>query len=324
MNCDAATAQHIAQIFSCVVGKLPFTYLGLPMGTTKPSVQDLMPLVCGVQQRLSATLSMISYGGKLSLLNSVITSLIIFALCTLKLPQKIIDLLDKIRRQCLWTKKTDDGDKCNSLASWQMVCRPKECGGLGVLDLQTQSDALLMKYLHKFYNHWDLPWVDLIWSTYYNDKIPHASDPCGSFWWKDVLKLTPIYRGISQVIVRKGDTVLMWKDLWLDDVLANSRPRAFSYAKLEDISVRDFLGCTSLNETFNLPLFVQAHNELLHLKEDVLANHEETVGLREEVDLFSVAQGCAGIKFQTRCYDKGDYRGSVSSGSARQSAICNQ
>ena len=118
MNCDVATAQHVAQIFGCMVGKLPFTYLGMPMGTTKSSVQDLMPLVCGVQRRLSSTLSMISYGGKFSLLNSVITSLIIFALCTLKLPQKIIDLLDKIRRQCLWTKKTDDGDKFNSLASW--------------------------------------------------------------------------------------------------------------------------------------------------------------------------------------------------------------
>ena len=137
---------------------------------------------------------MTSYGGKLPLLNSVITSLIIFALCTLKLPPKVIEIMDKIRRQCLYTKKTDNGDKCNSLASWQMVCRPKECGGLGVLDLQTQSDALLMKYLHKFNNHWGLPWVDLIWSTYYTQKIPHAFDPCGSFRLKDVLKLTPIYR----------------------------------------------------------------------------------------------------------------------------------
>ena len=56
-------------------------------------------------------------GGKLSLLNSVITSLAIFALCTLWLPAKIIELIDKIRRKCLWTKKTEQGDTCNSLAS---------------------------------------------------------------------------------------------------------------------------------------------------------------------------------------------------------------
>ena len=42
LNCDASIAQHIAQIFGCVIGKLPFTYLGLTMGTSKPTVQDLM------------------------------------------------------------------------------------------------------------------------------------------------------------------------------------------------------------------------------------------------------------------------------------------
>ena len=104
---------------------------------------------------------------------------------------------------------------------------------MAILDLRIQSDALLLKYLHKFYNHWDLPWVDLIWSTYYTDKIPHASDPCGSFWWKDLLKLTPIYRVISHVIVRRGDTALMWKDLWLDDVLAYSHPVRFLMLNLK-------------------------------------------------------------------------------------------
>ena len=105
MNCDLAKTQEIANIFGCVIGKLPFTYLGLPLGTTRPTIIEFMPLVCSMERRLTATLNMISYGGKLSLLNSVITSLIIFALCTLRLPTKIIELLDKIRIKCLWTKK---------------------------------------------------------------------------------------------------------------------------------------------------------------------------------------------------------------------------
>ena len=117
LNCGQEVTNTLANIFGCVIGKLPFTYLGLPMGTTKPTILHLMPLGCRVERRLSATLNMITYGGKLTLLNSVITSLIIFALCTLKLPAGIIELIDKIRRKCLWTKKTDQGDKCNSLSS---------------------------------------------------------------------------------------------------------------------------------------------------------------------------------------------------------------
>mgnify|MGYP002413836659 FL=1 len=245
---------------------MPFTYLGLPMGTTRPTVLDLFPLVCRVERRLSATLNMISYGGKLSLLNSVITSLIIFALCTLKLPASIIELLDKIRRKCLWTKKPENGDSCNSLAAWDMVCQPKVSGGLGVINIKVQSDALLLKYLHKFYNRWDLPWVELIWNTYYSNKIPHASDPCVSFWWRDVMRLMPIYRGITKAQVHTGNDILFWKDHWMDGILAETHPRAFSFATQEDISVRDFLGATTLRVTFHLPLSVQAHAETRDLQ----------------------------------------------------------
>ena len=35
--------------------------------------------------------------------------------------------------------------------------KPKEKGGLGVLNLRLQNDALLMKHLSKFYNKADIP-----------------------------------------------------------------------------------------------------------------------------------------------------------------------
>jgi hypothetical protein len=45
INIDTDHAQALAQSFGCKVESLPFTYLGLPLGTTRPSVNDLMPLV---------------------------------------------------------------------------------------------------------------------------------------------------------------------------------------------------------------------------------------------------------------------------------------
>jgi hypothetical protein len=35
--------------------------------------------------------------------------------------------------------------------------KPKEKGGLGVINLRLQNDALLMKHLHKFYNKVEVP-----------------------------------------------------------------------------------------------------------------------------------------------------------------------
>ena len=104
INCEPDCYNDIASIFGCKVGSMPFTYMGLPLGITKPTVQDLMPLVCTMERRMTSTLTLMSYGAKLSLLNTMITSLTIFALCTLKFPPKILELLDKLRRKCLWTK----------------------------------------------------------------------------------------------------------------------------------------------------------------------------------------------------------------------------
>lgn len=203
-----------------------------------------------------------SYAGKLILLNSTVTSLLIYTMCMLKFPPKLIEMLDKIRRRCLWIKKTDQGDKRNTLAAWDMVCKPKNKGGLGVINLRVQNEALLMKFLRKFYNKMDIPWVQLTWDTYYNQKIPHATDPVGSFWWRDVLKLSPNFRWVSPINIVCGTTALFWKDMWSDELLQDSHPRAFSYAANEDVSVKDFLRITSLGEAFHLPLSPQAHAEV--------------------------------------------------------------
>ena len=47
---------HLANSFGCKVGRMPFTYLGLPLGTTKPSVQDFTPLLSRIEGRLSGIL----------------------------------------------------------------------------------------------------------------------------------------------------------------------------------------------------------------------------------------------------------------------------
>jgi len=98
--------------------------------------------------------------------------------------------------------------KGGNLAAWPMVQKPKHKGGLGVINLRLQNDALLLKQLHKFYNHHNIPWVHLIWAKYYTNKVPHGSRKVGSFWWKDILRLNPIYRNIATCALGDGSTIL--------------------------------------------------------------------------------------------------------------------
>ena len=60
LNVSDEEAARLASVFGCTT--LPFTYLELPMGTTKPRIQDLMPLVDRVERRLTASSSMLNQG----------------------------------------------------------------------------------------------------------------------------------------------------------------------------------------------------------------------------------------------------------------------
>lgn len=134
------------------------------------------------------------------------------------------------------------------------------------MDINVQNIGLLLKFLHSFYNRKDVPWINLVWSSYYENEVPHAAAPCGSFWWKDVMQLSDIYRGITSVSVGDGRTTLFWKDLWQDQLLMESHPRAYSFTKLEDASVAALLGITTAHDGFHLPLSPQARNEVRDLQ----------------------------------------------------------
>jgi hypothetical protein len=138
--------------------------------------------------------------------------------------------------------------------AWLVVQQPKVKGGLGILNIGLQNDALLMKQLDKFYNKMDIPWVNLIWSKYYHSKVPHMVRETGSFWWKDILHLNPLYRAITNYTIGDGTTVSFWQDRWMDSVLSVQYPRLASYARQESISVFEVMQADDLETLFILPL----------------------------------------------------------------------
>jgi hypothetical protein len=127
-------------------------------------------------------------------------------MCTLKLPATVTEIIDKHRRNCLWRGK-ELSQKGYNLVAWDLVRKPKDKGGLRVINLSVQNDALLLKHLDKFYRKENVQWVKLIWDKYYENSVPHLAREKGSFWWKDILSLNVFYRGVAICDAAKGDTI---------------------------------------------------------------------------------------------------------------------
>jgi hypothetical protein len=262
INMNDEEALHLANTFGCKVGTMPFTYLGLPLGTTKPSIQDFSPLICRIERRLSGISKMLSYQGRLILVNSVFLALPTFYMCSLQIPPGIIEQIDKYRKHCLWSGG-DINRKGTCLAAWEYACKSKDNGGLGIIDLKAQNSALLLKHLDKFYNHANIPWVNLTWSKFYKNNYipPHAKSPSGSFWWKDLLKLAKDFRKMATCKPAKGTSVMLWQDLWSDELISNKFPELFSFARKPKCSIRFFLDKDPAT-VFFYPLSPQASIQL--------------------------------------------------------------
>lgn len=99
--------QRLALTFGCSIGTFPFTYLGLPMGTTKPKFEDLTPMMDRMERKLSGCSTWLSYSGRLQMLNAAITPITTYAMCTIRLPRGVIDNIDRVRKQCLWRGNTE-------------------------------------------------------------------------------------------------------------------------------------------------------------------------------------------------------------------------
>lgn len=91
--------------------------------------------------------------------------------------------------------------------------------------------------MDKFYNHADVPWVHLTWEKLYQNKNtpPHARNPIGSFWWKQIIKLHTEFISLASCKPKCGVSVLFWSDKWSDYCLKDKYPRLYSFAKKEKL-----------------------------------------------------------------------------------------
>ena len=87
----------------CKVGRLPSSYLGLPLGAHHKSVV----VWDGVEERFRRRLAMwkrqfISNGGRITLIRSTLSSMPIYLMSLLRIPRVVSLRLEKIQRDFMW------------------------------------------------------------------------------------------------------------------------------------------------------------------------------------------------------------------------------
>ena len=127
------------------MGRLPTSYLGLPLGAHHKSVA----VWDGVEERFRKRLAMwkiqfISKGGRITLIRSTLSSMPNYLMSLLRIPRVVSLRLEKIQMDFLWGGGALE--RKPHLVKWDAVCLDKRKGGLGVRCLSTLNRALLCKW----------------------------------------------------------------------------------------------------------------------------------------------------------------------------------
>ncbi|XP_019255176.1 PREDICTED: uncharacterized protein LOC109233767 [Nicotiana attenuata] len=120
-------------------GSIPFKYLGVPLSSRKITIQQCMPLVEKMVERIrSWTSKLLSYAGRLQLIKSVLFEM-----------------------QTYWAQKS---------IAWETLCKPKAAGGLNIINYERWNKAALTKLLWALMAKKDKLWIKWIHSHYIKQK----------------------------------------------------------------------------------------------------------------------------------------------------------
>ena len=106
-----------------------------------------------------------SYGGRLVLINSVLTSFLMFLLSFFDVPVGVRERLDFYRYRFFW--QCDEVKTKYRLARWDIICRPKNRGGLGIKNLEAKNRCLLSKWLFRLSTDAEGTWIQILRNKYH-------------------------------------------------------------------------------------------------------------------------------------------------------------
>ncbi|KAF3790708.1 putative ribonuclease H protein [Nymphaea thermarum] len=223
------------------LASLPLNYLGLPLFVGKFRPDLCQPLITKAQRKLAAwKASLLSYAGRLCLLQSSFMPLIFFWCPLLKLPKKIIQVLESLAANFLWVSNL--GRRKQHLVAWNKLCRPKGEGGVGLKSIKDLNRACLGNLALQV-GHTTSSWASLASQKYLSNHSlwTRKSKAKDSWLWRGIEWGWDTIKKEVRWSVGNGATACVWLDEWGEGILLFKVPsfEFYTLATMRALSVAE-------------------------------------------------------------------------------------
>ena len=165
INLDQAHFSRLAVMLDCRASGWPILYLGLPLGGNPKACGFWDPVIERISSRLDGwQKAYLSFGGRITLIQSCLTHLPSYFLSLFKIPASMAAKIERLQRDFLWSGVGEG--KRDHLVRWDVVCKPKTIGGLGLGNIFWRNLALLGKWLWRYPREGSALWHQVILSIY--------------------------------------------------------------------------------------------------------------------------------------------------------------
>jgi hypothetical protein len=210
MGASQEEQTRVANALNCKQGSFLFTYLGFPMADRPLSMVEWEGLVGKVGHRVDPWQGrfMLS-AARLTLINSSLSSLTMYALGLFLLADGTHGAFDKILARFFWEGVSDKHSY--HWVNWPEVCRPKDQGGLGIINSRFFNAALMVKWIWRIFDpaeHHNL-WYKLLRAKYLSvDNIFARNSQGGSQFWRSVNKIKHLFKLGAKYQLGSGEKIL--------------------------------------------------------------------------------------------------------------------
>nr|GEX59146.1 RNA-directed DNA polymerase, eukaryota [Tanacetum cinerariifolium] len=213
-----------ARYIGCAAFVAPFSHLRVKVGGRMERINSRDDVVSKVTSWLSKwKLIMLSIEGRLTLIKSVLTSIPLYQISSFKIPIKVLNILESIRRKLF--NGIEGNERKLALISWDTVLASKY-GGLGVSSFFAINRALLSKWVWRFLSETSSLWTRTI-------KVIHGE------------------KVNLEAHVGNGEDTLFWEDSWFDGIsLKQQFPCLYSLESAKHINVAEKINHPSLSWSY--------------------------------------------------------------------------
>ncbi|GKC25373.1 putative RNA-directed DNA polymerase, eukaryota, reverse transcriptase zinc-binding domain protein [Tanacetum coccineum] len=227
----------MAKVLGCGVIKLPMTFLGVPVGGNMGRCENWVRIIQKFKSKLCQWKArMLSVGGRLTLLKSVVSNLPTFYMSLYLMPVTVQKQLESMRNR--FFLGGDLGEKKVSWVKWNTCLASKAMGGLGIGSIYALNVALLFKWIWRFRCSPNDLWVKVVKGIHGQDGGIGCNRRSNSYQstWIAILKAVSNLndKGIDLLSactrsVGNGKSIRFWDDSWCGDKpLKDVFPRIFA------------------------------------------------------------------------------------------------